>query len=159
MIEFNSNQTLLSIPDANKSKDLKKAASDSSKFFMKKPRSMIRNSNYRKVFSGPGTLYEYLWANIFRARLNNDVYSVYDKYYTKGFLATTISLRKLSKECNMDKNTIRKYTSLWESLSLIKRDKAPTGVKNQYQYIYILGTWQYIEGIRKERLYIEDEFE
>jgi len=159
MLEFNNKQTLLSISDANRTSDLKNAPSVGGKFFIKKTRSMIRNDEYRKIFSGPGTLYEYLWANIVRAKLNNDVYNICDKYYDKGFLAAAVSMRKLSKDCHMDKNTIKKYTDLWEKLSIIKKDKAPTGVKNQYQYIYILGTWQYIEGVKKERLYIEDEFE
>jgi hypothetical protein len=158
MMKFNSNQKLLSVSDMVKKERLKKVATNG-KFFIKKTRIMIRNDVYRKAFSGPGVLYEYLWANIVRAELNNDVYNIYDKYYNKGFLATTISMRRLSKDCHMDKNTIKKYTDLWESLNILKRDKAPTGIKNQYQYIYILGTWQFIEGVKKERLYIEDEFE
>lgn len=157
MIEFNNKQRLVSISDTNNSKNVKKISNGN--FFIRKTRSMIRNDSYRKVFSGPGVLYEYLWANIIRSSLKSDKYNIYEKYYTKGFLATTVSMRQLSKSCYMDKNTIRKYTGLWEELNIIKRDKIPTGIKNQFQYIYILGTWQYIEGIKKERLYIEDEFE
>lgn len=159
MVEFSSNQKLLPISDIDKKDSIKRTLNGNGKFFLRKTRSMIRNDNYRRAFSGPGILYEYLWANIVRAKLNNDVYNIYSKYYDKGFLATTISMRKLSNDCHMDRNTIKKYTDSWEELNIIKKDKAPTGVKNQYQYIYILGTWQYIEGVRKERLYIEDEFE
>lgn len=155
MVEFSKNQRLLSITDINTRKD----TFTGDKFFMKKTRSMIRNDKYRKVFSGPGTLYEYLWSSIVRAKMNGDIYNLYSRYYDKGFLASTNSLRTLSKKCNMDKNTIKKHVDLWEELNIIKKDKIFTGIKNRSQYIYILGTWQYIEGVKKERLYIEDEFE
>ena len=154
-MEFNKNQKLLSITDSVR----KKESFIGDKFFMKKSRSMIRNNEYRKIFNGPGTLYEYLWANIIRAKMGGDIYNLYGRYYDKGFLATTVSVRKLAVECNMDKNTVKKYTRMWEKLSLIKIDKTPAETKNQHQYIYILGTWQYMEGVKKERLYIEDEFE
>lgn len=159
MVEFNRNQKLMSVSDMKLINESKKSPFINGRFFMKKTRSMIRNDVYRKAFSGPGILYEYLWSRIIRSKMDNDVYKIYNRYYDKGFLATSISLRELSKKCYMDKNTVKKYTDLWESLGLIKRDKVPTGVKNQYQYIYILGTWQYIEGAKRERLYIEDEFE
>jgi len=154
-VEFNNNQKLLSITDIN----IKKESFAGDKFFMKKTRAMIRNDKYRKAFSGPGTLYEYIWSKIVRAKMNGDIYKLYNRYYDKGFLAATVSVRKLATECNMDKNTVKKYTRLWENLDLIKIDKTATEVNDQYQYIYILGTWQYIEGVKKERLYIEDEFE
>ena len=157
-MEFNTKQQLLSASESNNI-TVKKESFAGDKFFMRKTRAMIRNDKYRKVFSGPGTLYEYLWSKIIRAKINGDIYSLHDKYYDKGFLAVSVSIRKLAKECNMDKNTVKKHTRLWEKLDLIKRDKVFTGVKDQYQYIYILGTWQYIEGVKKERLYIEDEFE
>ena len=156
MVEFNTNQKLLSA-SVTRIYEKEKFAGD--RFFMKKTRAMIRNDEYRKVFNGPGTLYEYIWSKIVRAQMKGDIYNLHTKYYDKGFLAATVSIRKLAKECNMDKNTVKKYTRLWEDLGLIKIDKTTTKVKDQYQYIYILGTWQYIEGTRKERLYIEDEFE
>ena len=149
----------MSVSDMKIITEIKQESCTGSKFFMKKPRSMIQNDVYRKAFNGPGILYEYLWSRIIRAKLNSDVYNIYSKYYVMGFLATTISLRELSKKCYMDKNTVKKYTDLWEDLNVIKRDKTSTGVKNQYQHIYILGRWQYIEGVKRERLYIEDEFE
>lgn len=154
-MEFNKNQKLLSIADSVKRKE----SFTSDKFFMKKYRYVIQNNEYRRIFKSPTTLYEYMWSRIIRGKMKNDIYDIYNKYYKKGFLASTISLRELSKKCYMHTHTIAKYTDLWEKKGVIKRDKAPTGVKGQYQYIYILGTWQYIEGVRLERLYMEDEFE
>jgi len=153
LIKFNNNQRLLSVVEVNKIKN--SYAGD--KFFMKKTRSMIRNKEYRKMFNGPGGLYEYLWANIIRAEMKNDIYSIYNKYYNKGFLASSCSFRKLSKECHMDKNTIKSHIDAWEKRGVIKKDKL--GQKNRGQYIYILGTWQYLNGVKSERLYLEDEFE
>ena len=160
MIEFNTKQRLLPRSESNKITALREERFTDRKFFMKKFRHIIRNNEYRKAFGGPGLVYEYLWAYIVRARMSSDVCNIYDKYYNKGFLACTHSLRKLSKECHIDKNTIMKYTGMWEKSGIIKIDKISTGIKNhKSQCIYILGTWQYMEGVKRERLYLEDEFD
>ena len=64
-------------------------------YFLPLERGIIRNETYRKLFKGPGVVYEWLWANIVRDQWRDSkAYPIKEKYYDKGYLGVLFDLQE-----------------------------------------------------------------
>lgn len=115
----------------------------------------IMSETYRKVFNDKTTLYLFLKANIVRGHMLYDLAKIFDRYYDKGFLACSFTERSISKQCNITRYKVRKYIQDLSSKGIIRVEKVWIN-KNNSPLVFILGTYQYIEGKLKERFYLED---
>jgi len=108
---------------------------------------LIRTEKYRKIFSsvrGASVVWEYMWSYIIRKEMDGDIYDIYNNYYKKDKLACSVSIRKLSKECFVGINTIKKTIKLFVDNKIIYKNEAPSSKTQRdkhytRQYIYILG--------------------
>ena len=123
-------------------------------FFLAIPRGVIRNDAYRQLFKGPGTVYEYLWANIVRGHMNNDKFNILDNYYKQGLLAYATSLRHIGDKCSYDKNTVNRIVTEFCKAGVLLIDPIYSGKGREPQNVYILGTWSEVEGKKPEDLFI-----
>ena len=116
-------------------------------YFLPLERGIIRNETYRKLFKGPGAVYEWLWANIVRGQWRDSkAYPIKEKYYDKGYLAYCSTYRKIAKDCSMSKNTVKNYvTDFVDAGIIITKTYVPNG-KTQGQTVFILGTWKKVNG-------------
>lgn len=120
---------------------------------------LVMKEEYRKLFNNSTTLYQFLLSNIVRGDMLGDKFDIKKKHYDKGFLACSFSLRELSKHCFISFRKIRNYIDMLSKAGIIKIEKAPIRDKKEAQNIYVLGTWQFIEGVKDERLYMDDVFD
>jgi hypothetical protein len=128
-------------------------------YFLPLERGIIRNETYRKLFKGPGVVYEWIWANLVRDQWRDSkAYPVKEKYYDKGYLAYCSTYRKIAKECGMSKNTVRAFIKGFEEAGIIvTKNYCPDG-KTQGQTVFILGTWTRVNGVIVESLYRDAVF-
>ena len=129
-------------------------------YFLKIERGVIRNKSYRKLFKGPGTVYEWIWANLVRSEwIDTKGYPIKEKYYDRGFLAYCSSPEKIGKNCGgMSKNTVEKYIKEFEGAGIIKVDYLVREGNTKGQRVYILGEWKEVNGKRVERFYRDEVF-
>lgn len=142
-------------------------------YFLMIKRGLVRNPEYRKLMKGPGTIYEYVWCNIVRDKMYNDIHNIKEKYYDKGFLAYCSTYGHIGKECFMHKDTVMGYIKNFEEAGVMETKKiGPKSTKkdkhdrliDRRSTVFILGTWQKEfskvknEMEIKERYYIEDKF-
>lgn len=123
-------------------------------YFMMIERGVILNEDYRERFKGPGTVYEWIWANIVRDQWKDtEAYPIKEKYFDKGYLVYCSTYGKIAKECGMSKNTVHSYIKLFEKDGVVKtRQYIPNG-KKQGQTVFILGTWKMVNGDVVETYY------
>ena len=128
-------------------------------YFLTLERGIIRNETYRKLFKGPGTVYEWLWANLVRDQWRDSkAYPIKEKYFDKGYLAYCSTYRQIAKQCCMSKNTVHNYIKDFEKAGIIKtRNYIPDG-KTQGQTVFILGTWTKVKGEIKETYFRDSVF-
>jgi len=128
-------------------------------YFLSLERGIIRNETYRKLFKGPGTVYEWLWANIVRDQWrDNKAYPIKEKYYDKGFLAYCSTYGKIAKECGMSRNTVISYINAFKDAGIIEvKWHYPPG-KKQGQTVFILGTWRKVKDEIVETYYRDSVF-
>jgi len=119
---------------------------------------LIMKEEYRKLFNNSTTLYQFLLANVVRGDMLCDIFDIKRKYYDKGFLACSLSLRILSKKCFISRRKVNEYIKDLAEAGVIKIEKVKLD-KYQIQNIYTLGTWQFIEGKKSERLYLDEVFD
>ena len=128
-------------------------------YFLPLERGIIRNETYRKLFKGPGVVYEWLWVNIVRDQWRDSkAYPIKEKYYDKGYLAYCSTYRKIAKDCGMSKNTVHAYIMNFEKAGIVKtKSHIPDG-KTQEQTVFILGTWKKVNGEIVESYFRESVF-
>ena len=153
------------IPRGKKVRERKKRSGDD--YFLIRKRGMIRNTEYRKFMAGKNTVYEYIWSMLVRDKMWNDPYNIKEEYYDRGFLAYASTYNHMGKKCYMDKNTVQKYVEEFESIGGIKvikighkpvkKDKRGR-IIDRRPSVFILGTWQKIEGKIVENYYLDDIF-
>jgi hypothetical protein len=128
-------------------------------YFLPLERGIIRNETYRKLFKGPGVVYEWIWANLVRDQWRDSkAYPIKEKYYDKGYLAYCSTYRKIAKECGMSKNTVRAFIKGFEEAGIIKTENYCPDGKTQGQTVFILGTWTRVNGVIVESLYRDAVF-
>jgi len=120
---------------------------------------LVMKEEYRKLFNNSTTLYQFLLSNIIRGDMPGDRFDIKNNYYERGFLACSFSLRQLSKCCFISFRKVRNYIDTLAKAGIIKIEKATIRDKKEAQNIYVLGTWQFIEGVKKERLYLNNVFD
>ena len=128
-------------------------------YFLPLERGIIRNETYRKLFKGPGVVYEWLWANIVRDQWRDSkAYPIKEKYYDKGFLAYCSTYGKIAKECGMSRNTVISYINAFKDAGIVKvKWHYPPG-KKQGQTVFILGTWEKVKDEIVETYYRDSVF-
>ena len=109
-------------------------------YFLPLERGIVRNETYRKLFKGPGVVYEWLWANIVRDQWRDSkAYPIKEKYYDKGYLAYCSTYGKIAKECGTSRNTVISYINAFKDSGIVKvKWHYPPG-KKQGQTVFILG--------------------
>jgi hypothetical protein len=128
-------------------------------YFMTTERGVIRNETYRQLFKGPGTIYEWLWANIVRDQWRDSkAYPIREKYYEKGYLAYCSTYGRLGKELGMSKNTVHAYVEKFEAAGVIVTEQYLPEGKKQYQTVFILGEWREVDGEIVETFYRDQVF-
>jgi len=121
-------------------------------------RGKIMNDKYREIFNDKTTMYLFLKANIVRGEMINDKYNLLKNYYQKGFLACSYPERLIADMCNTSRYRIEKYIRELRESGIIVTHKAKTTDATS-PTIYILGTWQFINGKVSERYYMDDFIE
>jgi len=128
-------------------------------YFLKIERGVIRNKSYRKLFKGPGTVYEWIWANLVRTEwIDTKGYPIKEKYYDKGFLAYCSSFTMIGTDCGISRNTVKKYIDEFEKAGIIKVDHLVPKDGIRGQSVFILGTWKKVSGKVVERFYRDEVF-
>ena len=131
-------------------------------------KGVIMKNEYLKLFKGPTTVYEFLWANIVRGEMFNDKLNIKQNYYDKGFLACSFTYRELGRRLFLSHHTVQKYINEMKDSGILKVDHIKTGeVKiNQKtgtkfqseQVVFILGTWKSIDENKIEIFYFDEVF-
>ncbi len=128
-------------------------------YFMQRKRGIIRNRSYRELMKGPGTVYEWLWANLVRDEwIDTKGYPIKEKYYDKGLLAYCSSYRKIAKECGLHKNKVAEYIDNFREAGIIKVEHLIPDGKKRGQSVFILGEWKDANGELIERYFIDEIF-
>jgi len=128
-------------------------------YYMITERGVIRNRSYRELFKGPGTVYDWIWANLVRSEwIDTKGYPIKEKYYDKGLLAYCSTPGKIGKDCGMSKNTVKKYINEFEKAGIIKVEYLVPKDKKSGQSVYILGEWKKVNGKVVERYYRDEVF-
>ncbi|MCJ7540761.1 MAG: hypothetical protein MUO88_13985 [Desulfobacterales bacterium] len=128
-------------------------------YYMITERGVIRNRTYRELFKGPGTVYDWIWANLVRSEwIDTKGYPIKEKYYDKGLLAYCSTPGKIGKDCGMSKNTAKKYINEFKKAGIIKVEYLVPKDKKSGQSVYILGTWKKVNGKVVERFYRDEVF-
>ena len=114
---------------------------------MRTDRGLVRNETYREIFKGPGTVYEWLWANIVREGWkDNDDYPIKKLYYDNGYLVYCTTYSQIGKACGMSKNTVHRYIEMFEEAGIVKTEPFTPEGKKQGQTVFILGRWEMKNG-------------
>jgi len=123
-------------------------------YFLKTFRGVIRNPGYRKIFCGPGTIYDWLWAYLARKDWKDTAeYPLKKNYYDNGLLACTMSFRFIAENCGMNKNTVQKHIDAFKDAGIIKIDYWIPDGKKRGQNIYILGEWTILKVDGKDKIH------
>lgn len=118
----------------------------------------IMNDTYRMIFNDKTSLYYFLKANIVRGKMFNDEYDILNKYYKKGMLACHFSEKDLAKHMNISRRQIRNWIEEFTRSGVIRVEKQNIRF-NYTPNVFILGTWNMIEGKKKEYYYLENLLE
>ena len=122
-------------------------------YFMITERGVIRNRSYRELFKGPGTVYDWIWANLVRSEwIDTKGYPIKEKYYDKGLLAYCSTPGKIGKECGMSKNTVKKYIDKFEKAGIFKVDYLIPEDGKRGQSVFVLGTWKKAKVMKDGKL-------
>jgi hypothetical protein len=115
---------------------------------------ILRNSTMRKLLKKSMLLYLYLRSMIVRKSFKGDKLDIYKKFYKKGRLAASISIRKLSKDLYLDEKTVTSYIKTLCRDGIIKFDSisAEESFDNQQHRVYVLGE---INNLGDEIFYID----
>jgi hypothetical protein len=118
----------------------------------------IMNEKYRKIFDDKSSLYYFLRANIIRGRMINDKLGLYKRYYQRGFLVCSFTIKELMHHINTTNYKIRKWIKELDDANIIKIERGWIKDKNSPN-VFILGMYQHIDGSVIERFYLDDVLE
>jgi hypothetical protein len=111
--------------------------------------SLLDNEEYRHLMTkrkGIEMTYQWLRRNIVRGPMKN-VYSneVYNDYYLKGYLATSVGEEQLAEDLNLSRHCVRDNIKDLAGADVIKirnlKSKSRGDGAQKKQKVYILGRW------------------
>lgn len=104
--------------------------------------NLLDNASFRKEFSSKILVYLWLRRHIIRGRMKHDRLKLYDTYYVKGKLASSISYRQIARDLGISPTTVRKHIKELKDADVIEINKVKPyeAWDNQKHYIYVLGT-------------------
>ena len=128
-------------------------------YFLTTERGIIRNETYRELFKGPGTVYEWIWANVVRSQWQDTKgYPIKENYYDNGYLAYSSSYRQLARDCGLHKNKVKEYIDNFKKAGVIKVKHLVRTGKKRGQSVFIIGTWRWGKDKNGKRTVIESYF-
>jgi hypothetical protein len=155
---------LVAIPEPNKRQSKKieitqRERQPGDDYFMTVERGIVRNGSYRKLFKGPSTVYEWIWANVVRSQwIDTNGYPIKEKYYDKGYLAYCSSYRKLAEDCGLHKNKVKEYIDNFKDAGIIRVEHLVPEGKKRGQSVFIIGTWYSGKDENGKRTVVERYF-
>ena len=139
--------------ESNKIEIIQRERQPGDDYYMITERGVIRNRSYRELFKGPGTVYDWIWANLVRSEwIDTKGYPIKEKYYDKGLLAYCSTSGKIGKDCGISKNTVIKYINEFKKAGIIKVEYLVPKGKKSGQSVYILGTWKKVKVMEAGKL-------
>ena len=123
-------------------------------------RGLIRNESYRKLFKGPGMVYEFIWSNLVRKGWRDtEQYPILKKFHDeRKLLVYCTSYRHLADQCGMSHNTVRKIIESFKKAGIVKVELITPKGQKQQQAVMILGYWTGSGKNYKEHLYRNEIF-
>jgi predicted transcriptional regulator len=157
-MEFNKSQRLLPVTDVNREMAKKKYVNND--YVVGSIRKgVLMSEKYREIFNDKTTMYLFLKSNIVRGEMVYDKLDIYKKYYqNQQVLACSFTERQLSEKCNLTRYRVQNYIKMLKSEGVIRTEKVWVD-KNNSPIIFILGTYSFIEGKKKERFYLDNIIE
>jgi len=123
-------------------------------------RGLIRNDNYRDLFKGPGTVYEFIWANLVRIGWHDtEEFPIRRMYHDdQKLLVYCTTYRHIADKCGMSHNTVKKIIGRFKEAGIIKIEKfRPIGKpKAHEQVVLILGEWSGSGKTYREHLFRDE---
>jgi hypothetical protein len=115
----------------------------------------IKNPKVIKILKKSMMLYLYLRAYIVREKFAGDHLNLYERYFKKGKLAASISIRKLAHEFEIDQKTVTSYLHKMSEHKVIEIEKihAADSYDNQVHNVYVIGRHDF----SKMETYLVDE--
>lgn len=109
--------------------------------FLMLDHAIIKTPKIRKILKKSMMLYLHLRTYIVREKFPGDVLDLYDRFFKKGKLATSISTRKLAQDFEIDKNTVSAYLQEMSEHKVIEIEQihAADAYDNQLHNVYVLG--------------------
>lgn len=157
-MEFNKNQKLLSVMDVGK-RQVKKTHTGNDYVICSIKKGVLMSDKYREIFNDKTTLYLFLKSNIMRGQMINDPLNIYKKYYqNQQVLACSFTETFLAKKCNLTRYKVRKFISELKQSCIIRTEQVRVN-DNKSPVVFILGTYSFIEGKKKERFYFDNVIE
>jgi predicted transcriptional regulator len=157
-MEFNTNQRLLPVTDVNR-KAIKKTYVNKDYIVGSIKKGYLMSEKYREIFNDKTTMYLFLKSNIVRGEMVYDKLDIYKKYYqNQQILACSFTERQLSEKCNLTRYRVQNYIKTLKSEGVIRTEKVWVD-KNNSPIIFILGTYSFLEGKKKERFYLDNIIE
>ena len=128
-------------------------------YFLRTDRGLVRNESYRAIFKGPGTVYEWLWANIVREQWRDcKRYPIKKLYFDNGYLAYCSTYGQIGKACGMSKNTAHQYIKMFEKAGILQTKPIVPDGEKQGQTVFILGRWEKLNGEIVETFFRDSVF-
>jgi hypothetical protein len=103
--------------------------------------AIIKNPKVIKILKKSMMPYLYLRTYIVREKFAGDHLNLYERYFKKGKLAASISIRKLAHEFEIDQKTVTSYLHKMAEHKVIEIEKihAADSYDNQVHNVYVLG--------------------
>jgi predicted transcriptional regulator len=157
-MEFNTGQKLLPITNINREVG-KKTYVSNDYVVCSIRKGVLMSEKYREIFNDKTTMYLFLKSNIVRGEMIYDKLNIYKKYYqNQQVLACSFTERQLSEKCNLTRYRVQNYIKTLKSEGVIRTEKVWVD-KNNSPIIFILGTYSFLEGKKKERFYLDNIIE
>jgi hypothetical protein len=118
---------------------------------------LLDNQKFREKHGSEMGVYMWLRRHIVRSRMKHDRLNIYERYYKKGLLASSMSIKQIAKDFDMSRTTILKYKDTLVQEGCIKAIKIHPNEAwdNQKHLIYVFGTHA---GGKDERYYIDEVY-
>ena len=118
---------------------------------------LLKKAKVRKIMKKSMMLYLYLRCHIVREKFEGDRLNLFGRYFTKGRLAASISIRKLAKDLYIDEKTVAVYIKQMSSHGVLEIEKifASDAYDNQSHSVYVFGRHDF----RKHETYYIEEIE
>jgi hypothetical protein len=103
--------------------------------------SIIKNPKVIKILKKSMMLYLYLRAYIVREQYPGDLLKLHERFFKKGKLAASFSIRKLARDFDINQKTVTAYLHEMAEHKVIKIEKIPAAdsYDNQVHNVYVLG--------------------